>query len=111
MTDKARKGIDEWLNNMESGVIEDALQGTTFREMERKYNLGRKLGRKERLFLKQILKAVRFVLEGKRDIGVKYATLREFEQKRNWNRAIADPENRGVLRALVRTKVSENLLV
>jgi hypothetical protein len=105
MTTKALRNHHDWVESMSSEVIQDALQGATWREIERRHNLGRKLGHKERLLLKQILKAVRFVLEAKRDIGPKYATLREFEQRRNWSRAITDPVVRRVLRAVLKSKI------
>jgi hypothetical protein len=104
-TSKARETRRDRGETMSSEIIQDALQGSNWRAIERKRNLGRKLDKEEKEFLKQCLHAIRLTLEAKRDIGNKYPTLRVFEQKKNWCRVIADPEIRKALRGVLRSKI------
>lgn len=87
-------------------IIEEALRGASWRSIERKLNLRRQeMDAQLRETLKQIAKAARLTLEAKRDIGSKYATLRDFEQRKNWSRAMTDGAIRGALRTVLRGKL------
>jgi hypothetical protein len=104
VTAKARKTQGDRGEELSSGLIDDALDGAKWRDIERKRNLGRKLDQKEKIFLKQFLHAIRLTLEAKRDIGRKYPTLHEFEQKKNWCRIMKNhPEIRKALRQVLKS--------
>jgi hypothetical protein len=103
-TSKARKTRRDRGETMSSVLIDDALQGTSWRNSERKRNLDRKLDAEERLFLKHIFRAIRLTLEAKRDVGRKYSKLNEFRQKSNWYRKITDPAIREVMGEVLRSK-------
>jgi hypothetical protein len=98
---------DAKIKSIVHGIIEEALTGTSWRTIERKLNLHRKLNARVREILKQISKAALFTLEAKRDIGSKYATLRDFEQRKNWSRALTDGAIRSALRTVLKTKLAK----
>jgi hypothetical protein len=105
VTSEKRETHLEWGEKLSSGLIDDALQGTSWRNSERKRNLWRKLDREEKEFLKQCLDAIRLTLEAKRDVGGrKYPALRVFEQKKNWRRNVRDPAVRKVMSEVLRSK-------
>lgn len=104
VTAAERANMTEKMTALTGGMLQDALEGTSWRDIEKRRNLGRKLQPQVRQYLKQVLKATRLALEGKRDIGARYASLRAFEQRRNLSRAITEPDLRSGVREVLRGK-------
>ena len=102
---------DTKIKSLLHGLLEEALKSTSWRTIERKRNLNRNLDAQVRGTLKQISKAGRLLLEAKRDIGPKYAALRDFEQHENLSRAVTDGAIRGALRAVLKGKIGQGIIV